>query len=152
MLSLSTQCKWIYFPDLAQLKDLLHATQAKEMNYCNWHFVNQFLLLAVDIFGCFLNMSMCFYMTVPMPFGTWRGQKVFIFTLVTFFRKKTSMTLQRMQTSSILSQVIVVNLVTSQLPPLQDTPPIIAVDILKVVKFWQVNMTDLSQVVGYGHT
>jgi hypothetical protein len=35
------------------------------------------------------------------------------FTLVTFFRQKVSITLQRIQASSILSQAIVIGLVTS---------------------------------------
>jgi hypothetical protein len=43
---------------------------------------------------------------------------------VTFIHQKVSTTLQRMQVYSILSWVVVVGLATSQLPPLQDTPPI----------------------------
>jgi hypothetical protein len=38
--------------------------------------------------------------------------------LVTFLCQKISITLQKMQASSILSEAIVVGLVTSQLPPL----------------------------------
>jgi hypothetical protein len=56
-------------------------------------------------------------------------------SLVTFLRQKVSITLQRMQMSSILSQAIVVGLATSRLPPLQDTPPITTVDLLQVVDF-----------------
>jgi hypothetical protein len=40
-----------------------------------------------------------------------------------------------MQTSSILSRMIVVGLVTSWLPPLQDTSPIITANLLQVVGF-----------------
>jgi hypothetical protein len=56
-----------------------------------------------------------------------------LFVLIIFFCQKNSIMLQRMQTSSILSQVIVVSLTTSQLPPLQDAPPIAMIDLLQVV-------------------
>jgi hypothetical protein len=51
---------------------------------------------------------------------------------VTFFQQKISTTLQRLQTSSILSWVIVVGLTTSWLPPLQNTSPISTIDLLQV--------------------
>jgi len=57
-----------------------------------------------------------------------------------------------MQASSILSQVIAISLATSQLPPLQDTPPITTTDLLQVVDFQHVNMADLPQAIDYGHT
>jgi hypothetical protein len=50
--------------------------------------------------------------------------------LVIFLRKKVLITLQKMQMSSILSWAIVVDWSISQLPPLQDTPPIITIDLL----------------------
>jgi hypothetical protein len=53
---------------------------------------------------------MCFYTIVPMPFRA--------FVLITFLQLKISITLQRMQTSSILSRAVVVGLATSQLPPI----------------------------------
>jgi hypothetical protein len=56
-------------------------------------------------------------------------------TLVTFFRQKTSITLQRIQVSSILNRAIVVGLATSQLPPLQNTPPINMADLLQAIDF-----------------
>jgi hypothetical protein len=56
-------------------------------------------------------------------------------TLVTFLCQKVAITLQRMQTSSILSQVIVVSLTISQLPPLQNTPPITTIDLLQAINF-----------------
>ncbi len=54
-------------------------------------------------------------------------------TLVIFLRQKVSITLQKMQASSILSWVVAINLTTSRLPPLQDTPPITMVDLLQAV-------------------
>jgi hypothetical protein len=56
-------------------------------------------------------------------------------TVVTFFRQKISITLQRMQAFSILNQTIAVGLATSRLSPLQYTPPITIVDLLQAVDF-----------------
>ncbi len=53
-----------------------------------------------------------------------------LFTLVTFL-----ITLQKMQVCFILRQTLAVALVTSQLPPLQNTPPITMADLLQVVDF-----------------
>jgi hypothetical protein len=66
-----------------------------------------------------------------------------LYTLITFFCRKVSITLQRMQASSILSRVVVVGLVISQLPPLQDTLPITTSNLLQVVGFWHINMINL---------
>jgi hypothetical protein len=52
----------------------------------------------------------------------------------------------------ILSWARAMGLVTSQLPPLQYTPPITTVDLLQAIGFGHVNMADLSQTVSYGHT
>ncbi len=56
--------------------------------------------------------------------------------LVAFLHQKNSITLQRMQMFSILSQTIAIELAISGLPPLQDTPPITTTDLLHVVSFW----------------
>jgi hypothetical protein len=56
-------------------------------------------------------------------------------TLVIFLHQKISITLQRMQLSSILSWAVVVGLAISQLPPLQNTPPITIANLLQVVDF-----------------
>jgi hypothetical protein len=45
-----------------------------------------------------------------------------LFVLVTFLYQKISITLQRMQASSNLSQAVTIGLATSQLLPLQDAP------------------------------
>jgi hypothetical protein len=57
-----------------------------------------------------------------------------------------------MQAFSILGQAIAIGLVTSWIPPLQNTPPITTVNLLQAVDFWHVNMANLSEAVGYGHT
>ncbi len=56
-------------------------------------------------------------------------------TLVIFFHQKVSITLQRMQASSILSRMVAMGLVTSQLPPLQNTPPITVANLLQAIGF-----------------
>jgi hypothetical protein len=48
-----------------------------------------------------------------------------------------------MQGSSILNQAIVVGLSISRLPPLQDTSPIIMVDLLQAINFEHVDMVNL---------
>jgi hypothetical protein len=67
----------------------------------------------------------------------------YLFTLVTFICQKNSITLQRMQTFSILNQVVTINLATSQLPPHQDAPPITTTDLLQAVSFLHINMAGL---------
>jgi hypothetical protein len=71
MLPLSNRCKHIYFPNLVQIKDLLfpNVAQTKERSYRNQHIVDQFLFLAIEVFGFYINKLICFYMIVPMPFG-----------------------------------------------------------------------------------
>jgi len=54
-------------------------------------------------------------------------------TLVTFFHQIFLITLQKMQTSSILSWVVAIGLAIYRLSPLQDTPPITTVNLLQVV-------------------
>jgi hypothetical protein len=56
-----------------------------------------------------------------------------IFVLVTFLHHTISIMLQQMQTSCILSWAIGVGLVTSQIPTLQNTPPIAMVDLLQAI-------------------
>jgi len=43
--------------------------QAKEKNYYDQHPINQFLPLAIEIFGCLHKHVICSYMIVPMLFG-----------------------------------------------------------------------------------
>jgi hypothetical protein len=56
--------------------------------------------------------------------------------LVVFICKKISISLQRMQASSILSWAIIISLVISQLPPLHDTPAITMANLLQAINFW----------------
>jgi hypothetical protein len=46
-----------------------NATQAKKWNYHDRHPVDQFLPLAIQVFGCLHKQVNVFYTIVPMPFG-----------------------------------------------------------------------------------
>jgi hypothetical protein len=49
-----TQHEWIYVIDLVHFKDSLVLMQFKQkkMSYCNQHSTDQFLPLAIGVFGC----------------------------------------------------------------------------------------------------
>jgi hypothetical protein len=55
--------------------------------------------------------------------------------LVIFLQQKNSITLQRLQASSILSGVVAIGLITSQLPPFQDTSLISMINLLQAIGF-----------------
>jgi len=65
-----------------------------------------------------------------------RPKGLHLYVLVTFIRQKILITLQRLQTSSILNWTTTVGLTTSRLPPLQDTPPITMANLLQAIGFW----------------
>jgi hypothetical protein len=113
-----------------------NATQAKEKSYHNRHPTNQFLPLTIEAFGCLHKHANVFLYDYINVIWSLKGTKgLHLSTLVTFLRKKVLITLQRMQASSILSEAIAIGLITSQLPPLQNTSPITTTDLLQVVSF-----------------
>jgi len=59
-----------------------------------------------------------------------------LFVLIIFFHQNFLITLPRMPISSILSWAVAINLAISWLPPLQDTPLIVTVNLLQMVNFW----------------
>jgi len=68
---------------------------------------NQFLPLAIEVFGCLHKHVNVFLHNCANAIWSLKGTKgLHLFTLVTFFHQKISITLQRMQTSSILSQAV----------------------------------------------
>jgi len=90
------------------------ATQANERSYCNWHPTNQFLPLALEICGCLHKHVDVFLHDYANANWSLKGTKCFhLSTLITFLCQKVLITLQRMQVSSILSQVVAIGLVTS---------------------------------------
>jgi len=130
----------------------LWCSSSQEMSYCNWHPINQFLPLAIEIFGYLHKHVNVFLHDCANAIWSLKGLKgLHLSTLVTFFHQKVSITLQKMQMSSILSQAIAIGLVTSWFPPLQNTPPITVTDLLQVVNFWHIYMVDIPQVMNYGH-
>jgi hypothetical protein len=58
-----------------------------------------------------------------------------LFVLVPFHWFKISITLQRLQASSILNQAVAISLATSRLPPLQNTSTISTTDLLEAADF-----------------
>jgi hypothetical protein len=88
--------------------------QAKEKNYHNQHPIDRFLLLAIEVFGCLNKQADVFLHDCVNAMWNFKGPKSpSLFVLVTFLHQKISITLKRMQASSILSWVIVVGLATS---------------------------------------
>ncbi len=57
--------------------------------------------------------------------------KAIHFCCGSFFCQIISITLQKIQTSSILTQEITIGLATFELPPFQDPPPIPTIDLLQ---------------------
>jgi hypothetical protein len=97
---------------------------------------DQFLPIAIEVFGCLhKHVDVFLHDCAIAIWSLKRLEGVHIFTLVIFLCQKISITLRRMQVSSILSWVVVIGLATLQLPPLQDTPPITMTDILQAVGF-----------------
>jgi hypothetical protein len=130
-----------------------NANQAKENSYCNQHPINQLFPLTIKVFGCLHKHANVFLHDCVNAICSLKGTKSFhLSTLVIFLRQKISITLQKMQTSSILSQAIAIGFIISQLPTLQDTPPITTTDLLQAVNFWHVTMADLPQAINYGRT
>jgi hypothetical protein len=66
----------------------LNTTQAKERSYCDQHTIDQFLFLGIDVFGHLHKQVDIFYMIVPMPFRTWKGQRAFISCFCYFLSSK----------------------------------------------------------------
>jgi hypothetical protein len=63
--------------------------QAKERNYCNWHSTNQFLFLAIEVFGClhkYVDVFLHNYANAIQSLKRIEG--LHLFTLVTFFHQK----------------------------------------------------------------
>jgi hypothetical protein len=108
-----------------------NVAQAKERSYHNWHPIDQFAPLAIEIFSCLHKHADAFLHDYANAIWSLKGiEGLHFFTLFTFLCQKVSITLQKMQVSSILSWVVVVGLIISWLPPLQDTPPITTIDLL----------------------
>jgi hypothetical protein len=111
------------------------AIQAKERSYHDRHSTDQFLLLAIEIFGCLYKQVDVFLHEYVNAIWSLKAPKGLLLSiLVTFLHQKIA--LQRMQASSILSWAVVIGLATSWLSPLQDTPPITIAGLLQVVDFW----------------
>jgi hypothetical protein len=92
MLLLLTQRERIYFPNLAQL----NVAQIKKRNYRDRHPINQFFPLAIEIFRCLHKQVDVLLHDYANAIWSLKGPKgLHLFSLVTFFCQKISITLQK---------------------------------------------------------
>jgi len=109
--------------------------QTKKMSYCDWH-LDQFLFLTIEIFK-YLHKKGLFTRLCQHHLRASNNQKALLFfVLVIFFHQKISIALQRKQSFSILSQVVMIGVTISRLSLLQDTAPIAMIHLLQVVDCW----------------
>jgi hypothetical protein len=130
-----------------------NAFQTKGRNYCDWHPTNQFLPLPVEVFGCLHKHANAFLHNCANTIWSLKGPEgSLLFVLVIFLWQKKSITLQRLQTSSILSQVVAISLVITRLPPLQRHISHLHDQLIASDQFliWK-NTTDLLQAVDFWH-
>jgi hypothetical protein len=113
-----------------------NATSAKLKSYCNRHPIDQFRPLVIEVFGCLHKHANVFLHNYANAiWSSKRTKSPHIFTLVTFLYQIFLIILQKMQVFSILNRAIVIGLTTSQLPHLQNTPPITMVNLLQTIDF-----------------
>jgi hypothetical protein len=96
----------------------LDAIQAKEKSYHNRHPTNQFFPLAIEVFGCLHKHADVFLHYCANAIWSLKVlEGPHFFTLIIFLCQKNSITLQKMQASSILSRVVVIGLTTPNFHP-----------------------------------
>jgi len=114
-LTLPTQCEWIYFLDLTQLKDLpplISSREGKKLSQPTPHY--QFLPFIIEIFGCLQKHVDLFLHDYANAIWSLKGPKgSCLSALIIFLCQKVSITLPNMQVSSILSRAIAIDLTTS---------------------------------------
>jgi hypothetical protein len=94
--------------------DAFDGVQTKKRSCCSRHPTNQFLPVAIEVFGCLHKHADVFLHDCANAIWSLKGiEGPHLSTLVTFLHQKVSITLQRMQVSSILSQAIAIGLATS---------------------------------------
>ncbi len=92
----------------------MDVAQAKERSYHNQHPTDQFLSLAIKVFGCLHKHANVFLHNYANAIWSLKGiEGPHLSTLVTFLRKMFLIKLQRMQAFFIISHAIDVNLTTS---------------------------------------
>jgi hypothetical protein len=104
------------FPQSHAIQEFVasNATQAKKKSYRNQHPIDHFLPLSIEVFGCLHKQVNVFLHNCANAIWSLKRLKGPPFsTLIIFLRLKISITLQKMQTFSILSRAIVIDLVTS---------------------------------------
>jgi hypothetical protein len=93
--------------------DVSNVAQTKAKSHRKWHPTDQFLPLAIQVFGCLYKHANMFLHHCANAIWSLKGlEGLHLLTLVTFICQKVSITLQKMQTSSILSRAIAGSLTT----------------------------------------
>jgi hypothetical protein len=87
--------------------------QVKERSYCNRRRINQFLPLAIEIFGYLHKHVDVFTQLCQCHLELERPKGFHISILVIFFCQNVLITLQKMQAYSILGRAIAIGLTTS---------------------------------------
>jgi hypothetical protein len=84
-------------------------TQAKEKNYHNRHLIDQFLYLAIEVFGCLHKHANVFlHDCANAIWSLKRLEGLHLLTLVTFLCQKVLIALQKIQASLILSWAVAI--------------------------------------------
>jgi len=123
--------------------------QTKQKSYCNQHPINLFLPLIIEIFGCPHKQANIFLHNCANAIWSFKRPKgLFLFILVPFLHQFFLITLQRMQATSILNWVVMVNLTTFRLPSFQYThaslwPTYFKWLIVEMERFWHLICTNL---------
>ncbi len=110
-----------------------NVTQVKERSYYNQHDINQFILsLTIEIFRCLhkhANVLLHDYANAIWGFKRLKSPPFFVLIKKIQLHAKDA-------NASILSWTIMIGLIISQLPPFQNTPSIIMINLLHVIDRW----------------
>jgi len=94
--------------------DVSNAAQAKEKSYHNGHPTDQFCPLTIEVFGCLYKHADVFLHDYANTIWSPKGiESLHLSTLVTFLCQIFLIIIQRIQASSILSQVVAIGLTIS---------------------------------------
>ncbi len=151
MLSFPTQHDHIYFPNLVQLKILQPLMWLKPKKGV---IATDTLLINIPpwIFRCLQKQAdMFLHNCANAILSLKRPKDLHLSILVTFLCKKISITLQNMQTSSILNQVVVIHLPTSRLPSLHHAPSLTTTNLLHAIDFNIEKYSRPTTVINFWH-
>jgi hypothetical protein len=153
MLSLPTQFKWIYFLDLAQLKDLLPLMQLKPMKG-TIVIDTRWSILPLDNWSIWLLTQTCWYVFTQLhqyhlELERLKGPSSFY--LGHFSLSKSFNHIPKDANIHHLKLGCRCRLSYFSTSTFQDAPPITTADLLQAINFLHINMANLPQAVNYKH-